>query len=198
MIIYEALPYTIYLLQFIDTTTIKIVIYTATAIFVIDTIASIINLVNIKSTLEKIEKLNVEIKEKLANQGCYVIDSVDFWKYYTPINIDHNTNEYYYGLWQNAKLDDYKKMIAIPTGGVIPLHETENDYKYEGDVNVSWSIPVLSGLFSIALQIKPDITFDEFNEIVIENKKIDKDGRTLFDIDKTFSVIKKMKNSFNK
>ena len=157
-----------------------------------------IKVVNISSPYHRKDDRFAEIKEKLANQGCYVIDSVDFWKYYTPINIDHNTNEYYYGLWQNAKLDDYKKMIAIPTSGVIPLHETENDYKYEGDVNVSWSIPVLSGLFSMALQIKPDITFDEFNEIAIKNKIIDKDGRTLFDIEKTFSNIKKMNDFIKK
>lgn len=58
-------PLTIYLLQLVDTTSIRITIYTATAIFIVDTIISILNLVNIKATLEKIEKLNAEIKDKL-------------------------------------------------------------------------------------------------------------------------------------
>lgn len=59
-------PFVTNLLQFVDTTSIRITIYVATAIFMVDTIVSIINLVNIKATLEKIEKLNAEIKDKLS------------------------------------------------------------------------------------------------------------------------------------
>ncbi len=154
-----------------------------------------IKVVNISSPWHRKDERFVPIKEKLANQGCFVIDSIDYWKNYTPIHIDHSTNEYYYGLWQNKELEKYKNMIAIPTGNIIPLHETVNDYKYESEVNVSWSIPVLSGLFTMALQINPNLTFDEFNEIAISNKKIDSEGRTLFDIEKTFSIIKEMNKS---
>ena len=59
-------PLVSYMLQFIDVTSIKIIVYTSTVIFLIDMIISIINLVNIKSTLERIERLNNEIKDKLA------------------------------------------------------------------------------------------------------------------------------------
>ena len=154
-----------------------------------------IRIVNLSSSMHRKNEEFFELSNKLKEQGCYVIDSIDFHKYYTPINIDPNTNEYYYGIWQNKELDKIKSLIGIPTGSMIPLHETQDDYQYCGDASVSWSIPVLSGLFTLALQIKNNLTFDEFNEIIINNKKTYEDGKIIIDIERTFSLIEKMNNN---
>lgn len=58
-------PFILDILQSINLIYIKIVIYSIVVTFIIDTIVSIIKITNIKSTLEKIELLNNDIKEKL-------------------------------------------------------------------------------------------------------------------------------------
>lgn len=58
-------PFVIEKLQYVDVISLKIVVYTAMILFIIDTTISIIKLVNIQSTLDKVESLNLQIKEKL-------------------------------------------------------------------------------------------------------------------------------------
>ena len=56
--------------------------------------------------------------------------------------------------------------IAIKTGGkMTPLVTTENDYLYCGQASYSWSIPILAGYFILALQVNPDLTYDEFLDL---------------------------------
>ena len=65
-------PFVVSIIQQIDISLLQYLVVVCTVIFLTDMITSIVKIVNIKSTLEKIEKLNVEIKEKLSelkNQG---------------------------------------------------------------------------------------------------------------------------------
>ncbi len=52
-------------LQYVNPITLKIIIYIITIIFIIDTIVSIVKMNSIKNTLQKIEELNNQIKQKL-------------------------------------------------------------------------------------------------------------------------------------
>ena len=65
-------PFVVSIIQQIDISLLQYLVVVCAVIFLTDMITSIVKIVNIKSTLEKIEKLNVEIKEKLSelkNQG---------------------------------------------------------------------------------------------------------------------------------
>ena len=58
-------PFVVSIIQKIDISLIQYIVVVGMMIFLVDMITSIIKVVNIKSTLEKVEKLNAEIKEKL-------------------------------------------------------------------------------------------------------------------------------------
>lgn len=58
-------PFILSVLQKVDTSLLQYLVVVGMMIFLVDMITSIVKVVNIKSTLEKIEKLNTEIKEKL-------------------------------------------------------------------------------------------------------------------------------------
>lgn len=59
-------PFIVNMIQYIDKTSLLIMIYTSTIIFIIDTIISVMKLINIKATLQKVEELNEQIREKIA------------------------------------------------------------------------------------------------------------------------------------
>jgi uncharacterized membrane protein len=58
-------PYILNIINLIDKDVFKIIIYTALVVIIADTIISIIKVINIKPTWEKVKELNNEIKEKL-------------------------------------------------------------------------------------------------------------------------------------
>ena len=58
-------PFVIEKLHYIDIRYLKIIIYTSSIIMLIDAISTIVKFKNLKLTLEKIEKLNIQLKEKL-------------------------------------------------------------------------------------------------------------------------------------
>ena len=138
-----------------------------------------------------------DIQKKLINQGCYIIDSYEFNKLFTSVNQDPFTYEYYYTDWQCDKegkvREVFKNKIAIPTGGkMMPLIGTVNDYLYCSQASYSWAIPKLSGFFALALQINPDLTYEEFIQTALDTK-IEKNNITLFNINGIISRIKKQK-----
>lgn len=124
------------------------------------------------------------IKENLKSQDCYIIDSPTFGKKLTCINertIDGKTT-YYYSEWQQEKpenLSFLKSRIAVPFSGVSPLWNTEHDYKIGGDTSYSWVIPRLSGIFALCLQLKPDMTLDELENLIVETKTVTEEGITI-------------------
>lgn len=59
-------PFVFNIIQTIDATILVITVYILTILFIIDMVVSITKLINIKSTLQKVEDLNEQIKEKIA------------------------------------------------------------------------------------------------------------------------------------
>jgi hypothetical protein len=150
-----------------------------------------IRIINIPGSVHRENPEFEEVYMKLLNQGCYIIDSVIFGKDFTCINQDSNTKEYYYSDWQILT----KGLISIPTGGkMTPLVTTESDYLYCGQSTFSWSIPILSGYFALALQVNPDLTYNEFVELA-KRTKIEKDGITLFNIT---GIINELSKEYSK
>lgn len=74
-----------YILQ-IDLNILKIVIYTSTILVVIDMVISIVKVSNIKSTLNKIEDINKEIKEKLKEIKDTTKSGIDKTKFTSNIH----------------------------------------------------------------------------------------------------------------
>lgn len=153
-----------------------------------------IKIINISASKQRENEKYNEIINKLLEQGCNVIDSLDFAEYFTSINRNPNTGKLYYSDWQEATMEDgkYNEKIAIITGGkMTPLVTTEHDYLYCGQATYSWAIPKLTGFFALALQIQPDLTYDEFIELAISTK-IEQNGITLFNMP---GIINKLTNS---
>ncbi len=120
-----------------------------------------------------------KLKEKLAAQGCYIIDSVVFANSnFTSINKDPISNEYYFSPWQDG--DTHSKRMGVLAGGkMLPLIETENEYLYCGWAAFSWAIPCLAGIFALALQVNPNLTYDEFVTLAWETKIVNEQGLSL-------------------
>lgn len=58
----------------------------------------------------------------------------------------------------------YKNKIYVPCGGrTIP--QIGGGYKYDSTTCASWTIPQVAGLFALAKQLNPLLTFEEFTEI---------------------------------
>lgn len=58
----------------------------------------------------------------------------------------------------------YKNKIYVPCGGrTIP--QIGDGYKYDGTTCASWIIPQVAGLFALAKQLNPLLTFEEFTQI---------------------------------
>lgn len=133
-----------------------------------------------------------EVYQKLLNQGCYIIDSPLFGENFTSINVDANTGELYYTDRQEQAMgSEIATKIAIKTGGkMTPLVTTENDYLYCGQASYSWSIPILAGYFVLALQVSPDLTYDEFLDLARTTAK-NENGIMVFNINGVIEEIKK-------
>lgn len=133
-----------------------------------------IRVVNISASLHRENKEFLIICDKLKDQGCYVIDSINFGEHFTCINKSYKTKKYYYNDWQPER---HRKLMGVYTPTfVIPLVETENDYIFQERVSYSWTIPVISGVFTLALQVNKNLTFDEFVQIAEETKITNEDG----------------------
>ena len=63
--IYYIHPFVVDKLQLIDIIYLRVVVYCALILITVDAITTIVNMKNLRATLEKIEKLNAQIKEKL-------------------------------------------------------------------------------------------------------------------------------------
>lgn len=155
-----------------------------------------IRIVNISASAHQEQALEVyeQLKAKLESQGCYIIDSPVFDdELFTSCNYDPVSKKYYFSEWQLRAIEHYKsldaerfqkamdnKILVVPSGGkMIPLGETENDYQYVTSSSYSWSIPRLSGMFALALQVNPDLTFNEFVELARETKITNEQGFNL-------------------
>ena len=49
-----------------------------------------------------------------------------------------------------------RRTLAAPSGG--------GEYAHYASGGMSWAVPWVAGLYALACQVKPDVTFEEFNE----------------------------------
>lgn len=137
-----------------------------------------------------------EIKAKLEKQGCYVIDSVIFGEDFTCVNIDDDTGRLYYSEWQKDRLNHFRNKLGIIAGGKMVAFAPSGDnldyYFFTPESSYSWAIPKLSGLFTLALQIKQDLTYDDFVELSKNSKIVTKEGVNILNIIELFCKIRNL------
>ena len=59
----------------------------------------------------------------------------------------------------------FEDKLFIPCGGRTYPQVGENNYKYSAYSSASWTIPQVAGLFALAKQLNPLLTFEEFTQI---------------------------------
>ena len=74
------------------------------------------------------------------------------------------------GEWWNKKDDEEKdQMIFVPTEHRTVADEYDG-YRYEGNFGGdSWGAPYIAGVFALAKQVKPDVTYKQFYNIMQKN-----------------------------
>lgn len=70
--------------------------------------------------------------------------------------------------------------------------ESDTAYEYDEDGGFSWAIPYFAGVFALALQVNPDITNDEFLNIVRETAGHNKQGIKVINPRGIIEEVKKM------
>lgn len=117
----------------------------------------------------------LDLKKKLANQNCHIVDSesfADFFAISSPV-FNHDFSKVIdieYGeewrKWINNK--EYEKELLsthllVPGGGrlyAIPSDKTE--FVYTGSASYSWSIPIVAGMLLLSKSIKRNLSLKNF------------------------------------
>ncbi len=149
----------------------------------------------------------IEIKEKAKKLGITVIDS----QYFIINNITgggSKTNKdsfddyelpLFYGEVDYQKKITKRKILAEKVGGeiIVPSdyrtmasRKGDKEYVYNAKGGWSWAIPYFAGVFALALQVKPDLTNEEFLEIVRKTAGTTKKG---FKVINPVGIIEEMK-----
>ena len=92
----------------------------------------------------------------------------------------------------NAYINDYQyyeydtKTLCVPEGSRVLASETGiSDYRYDSFGGTSWGAPYIAGVYALACQVQPDITFEKFwkiaqdTAVVIQNEGGEKSGNVI-------------------
>ena len=112
---------------------------------------------------------------------------------FRQVNKDYYTEELYFN--KDNYDEDNSKIAVYNNTPLIPLYETSNDYVYGGVGSNSMSIPVLSGLFTLCLQVNKNLTYDEFVELANKTRIEKNDGIKVIN---PIGIIEEVKHTKNK
>ncbi len=126
------------------------------------------------------EKMNYYTDE-LKKYQCQIIFSNNFGKNFTCSSKKYgysndDVNCFCLDTWQVNEWDKHK--ILIPAGGrTSPCNSGNDKYMYCGNQSCySWAIPFLCGVYTLALQCNPTLSYDEFVQLANETKIKNDDG----------------------
>lgn len=118
---------------------------------------------------------------QLATTGCTLIYSNRFGEHFTcatqtqPFDSD-NADTYDLDTWQTNEWD--RRKVVVPSGcRTSPCNSEENAYVYNGGSSCySWAIPYLCGVYALALQVKPELCYDDFCQLANQTAVLNKAG----------------------
>ena len=125
-----------------------------------------------------------ELLKQLKSYDCQIISAEEFWD--SGFTYAHKVDP----LTDNEDLENYAQfgrikgqVSVVEADKVVPSAYTKNGYKYENTMGcASWSIPQVVGLYCLAKQVNPDITYEEFVDITKQTAhKPNKNGVRLID-----------------
>ncbi|PJB22774.1 hypothetical protein CO112_02590 [Candidatus Dojkabacteria bacterium CG_4_9_14_3_um_filter_150_Dojkabacteria_WS6_41_13] len=119
---------------------------------------------------------------ELAALDCCVIDSIRFGKDFTCGNFLESPEDV-----DNIGLSDWQttgrfagiadgKMIVPAGGRMVPLWGTVDEYQFVPQSSYSWAIPMLSGIYTLALQVSPQLSYEKFVEIARKTATMNRKG----------------------
>ena len=119
---------------------------------------------------------------ELAALDCCVIDSIRFGKDFTcgnflksPEDVDNIGLSDWQTSGRYAGIADGK--IIVPAGGrMVPLWGTVDEYQFVPQSSYSWAIPMLSGIYMLALQVSPQLSYERFVEIARKTATMNRKG----------------------
>jgi len=119
-----------------------------------------------RSRTDLTEKMDGYVRE-FKNTGCYIIFSNIFGETFTCSSKTYieNANDfdaYKLDMWQENEW--CKQKILIPSGGkTSPCNSGDENFMYNGNQSCfSWAIPYMCGVFALALQVKTDLSYEDF------------------------------------
>lgn len=121
----------------------------------------------------------IEVIKNAEKEGIIVVDTTERLKInFTGGGTDKDKDNFEeYNPWLNSKnKEETLNSIIVPSDyRTMASWKGENEYMYTGKGGLSWSVPYLSGLFTLALQVNPDLKqkeiVDMINQSTITNKK---------------------------
>ena len=134
--------------------------------------------------------------KELKDLYCEVIDSdlfgYNFFCCGTSF-MSYDINDYKVASFMKQKSDIVKgKCNTLCSGLALPEYCTDTGYKYEVIDCFSWTIPKVAGMYALALQVNPNLTFEEFSNIVKNNCDINDDGMSIINMRKSIDYIKSL------
>lgn len=71
--------------------------------------------------------------------------------------------------WIYGTDDSQKQQTVFIPADHRTIASEDNDYRYEGNFGgSSWTAPYIAGVFALAKQVKPDITYEQFQQVMQE------------------------------
>lgn len=147
-------------------------------------------------------KKSQQILDKLEEEGTVFLDSSKFWKDFTwgRTNDDNIFLDKLMKSMENQKYDENSRTgkvlkripssILVPSTGRTSLQIENKGFKYNGSVcGASFVIPQIAGLFAVARQVQPEITYDEFIETIRNNERLNSEGMMYVDVEEMVSKI---------
>lgn len=128
---------------------------------------------------EELKKEVLALRNELENLGCVIIDSPKFFESFRYLDckgdddFQHIDNYYlppFFGI-------DKKDRLNFLSGGKLTAsYLSKNEYKFQPVGSASYSIPQLVGFYALALQINPNLNYQEFVNVCYQNCCISNKG----------------------
>lgn len=111
-----------------------------------------------------------------------------------PAENPDDIDNYTLGIWQRPNAEYYQNSLLIPMDNRTTADMSGDTYVHYADGGWSWTVPYVVGMYALCVEVKPDITPEEFYQAAVETAfkinrtedgEIPSDGETAY----TYQVL---------